>query len=248
MPVQFLAEVKGADSIRTDLLKLRGLLPAAQVMALNRTGEDVLAGLRTQIAKSFRVRAPRFILPPNALPREMRATERNLSVRLSLGEGGTKDIGERRRKILEPFEDGRPKNASRIGPVAVPTTYLRPNRNNLIDPKLYPRFLLGIYNNAGELTGIGSKARIATRTQRRLGTKKGQQVGRYFVLGGASDKYWGLYERQTADRLRKLWNFRQSVPRPSVLNFFVSATAVFEARWAANFTGAVDFQLARLRW
>lgn len=250
MPADMTIRIDGADRVLAFLAETKGALAEAQVRALNRTAEDVWEATRQQLRQNFTVRAPRFILPPQILPVENRATHKNLRAKVNLGEGGNKQIGDRRRAILEPFEDARPKKTSRIGPVAIPTTYLRPNRSNLIDPKLYPRFLVGQFDSAGNFVGVGRKARVATRTQRRLGTKKGQQVGRYFVMGGEGDRYWGLYERQMtgeSSRLRKLWNFRNQIRRPAILNFYDTANRIFEQRWRINYGGALDSVLIKPR-
>jgi hypothetical protein len=239
--------VKGADRVIAMLAELRGQLPYAQMIALNRTAEEILAGGRQQIRSAFTVRVPQFVLPPQRLPREWQARKDKLTARVTLGEGGAQKLGERRRAILEPFEEGRPKTFNQFGPVAIPTSYLRPSRSGLVAPKLYPRNLVGYFLRTGDFASLGRTARIATRTSKAKGQKKGQAVGRYFVLGQSGERAYGVYERQSPTQIRKLWHYRSLVPRPPRLRFMETADRVFEARWQANLMGAIDVALRSAR-
>lgn len=247
MPVEMTVRIGGVDKVLAMLAEVRGQLPYAQMTAANKTAEDMLIAMRDHIGRSMIVRAPQFILPPKFLPREWRATKERPQARVSLGDGGQKKIGERRRAILEPFEVGKPKTVSRYGPVAVPTTYLRPNRNNLIEPKLYPRHLVGVFNNKGDFLYAGSKARVSSRTNKRTGAVKGQAVGRYFTMGKDGDRFWGLYERQPQGRLRKLWNYRSVIRRGPQLAFYDTMQRAFESNWVRNYMNAIDHALRTAR-
>lgn len=235
--------VTGTESLARTLASLKGQLPYAQMVALNRTAEDALTAVRRQVSSAFTVRVPQFILPPQLLPREWKATKEKRTARVGLGEGGSKKLGERRRAILEPFEEGKPKGFSAAGPVAIPTSLLRPSRSQLVDPKLYPKNLVGKFSTKGESMGLHRKARIATRTNTAKGTVKGQQVGRYFVLDAGAGRGWGLYERIGPREIRPLWMFRAQVKRPPRLQFDRTASEAFASRWKANFDGAIDLAL-----
>lgn len=243
MPADMTITVNGADRVLAMLAEVRGQLPYAQMTAVNRTATDMLMAARRQISATYTVRTPNFILPPMLLPREWRATKERPQARVTLGDGGQKKLGERRRAILEPFEEGKPKTISRYGPVAIPTSYLRPNRSNLIEPKLYPRHLVGVFSNKGDFLFTGKKARVSSRSNKRTGAVKGQAVGRYFVMGGEGDRFWGIYERQTKERLRKLWNYRSLVRRPGNLSFYDTMNRTFADRWQDNFAAAVSLAL-----
>jgi len=107
---------------------------------------------------------------------------------------------------------------------------------------MYPRNLIGIFDQDGLLTGMGTKARVKTRKYKtKAGIKtSSKQVGRYFTLGKSSDKSWGLYERTGKKTLRRLWTFRLKVPRPKRLEFVSIAMKVIPERWEVNATGAVE--------
>jgi hypothetical protein len=247
MPADLTITIQGTDKVLAAYAAVRGQLPYAQMIALNRTAEDLLAGARHQVRAAFQVRAPQFILPPQLLPKEWRATKDHLQARVQLGDGGAKKLGERRRAILEPFEEGKAKTFNQYGPVAIPTTYLRPTRGNLIDAKLYPRNLLGVFLRTGDFAFLGRKARVSTRTSKKTGAVRGQQVGRYFVLGQSGDRAWGVYERQSPTRIRKLWNYRSIVRRPPILAFTATMDRLFAERWQPNYLGALDVALRTAR-
>lgn len=221
-------------------------MPAIAVPALNRTAEDVLTEQRKHIREAFMVRQPRFVLPPQRLPREWKATPKALSAFIGLGPDFD-PMAVKRRNILEPFEGGEPKRAMKY-PVAIPTSYARPSWSSLVPRKLYPRNLIGQFNSDGVLVGMGTKARHKTRKYKtKAGVKiSSKQVGRYFTLGGSGDDFWGLYERVGARRLRRLWTFRLSVPRPARLEFVAIATKTINERWATNVIGLLEVKLRRL--
>jgi hypothetical protein len=235
----FVLSVKSEDATKF-LAELGKEFPKAAAIALNRTAEDVLAAQRQHIREAFMVRVPGFILPPQRLPREWRATPAQLSAFIALGPEFD-PIAKKRRNILEPFEKGEPKRMRKY-PVAIPTGYIRPTWSSSVPRKLYPRNLIGIFNKDGILTGMGTKARFKTRKYK---TKSGvktssKSVGRYFTLGGSADRFWGLYERVGKGRIRRLWTFRTGVPRPRRLEFVPIAMRVVGERWPVNAQGVVD--------
>lgn len=236
---EFTLSVK--DEAATKMLQELGqAFPKAAAIALNQTAEDVLVEQRQHIRESFMVRAPKFVLPPQRLPREWKATQTQLNAFIGLGPEFD-PIAKKRRSILEPFEVGAPKRMQKY-PVAIPTQYIRPSWGALVPRKLYPRNLIGIFNSDGALTGLGTKARVKTRKYKtKAGVKtSSKQVGRYFTLGGANDKFWGLYERVGKGALRRLWTFRTGVPRPKRLEFVPTAVRVIAERWPINAQGIAD--------
>jgi len=238
----FVLSVKD-EGVTQLLIELGNGFAPAGVIALNRTAEDVLAEQRRHISEAFMVRVPRFVLPPQTLPSDWRATNKRLNAFMGLGPEWDK-MAVKRRNILEPFEKGEPKRMQKY-PVAIPTGYIRPSWGSLVPRKLYPRNLIGIFNSDGILTGLGTKARVKTRKYKtKAGVKaSSKQVGRYFTLGGSGDKFWGLYERTGKKTLRRLWTFRLGVPRPKRLEFVDTAMKVIPERWEVNARGAVELYI-----
>lgn len=225
--------------IRAWVTEAKDQLPFAAMVGMNRTGEEGLAAARQRVLTAFTVRRPQFILPPLRLPREWQATKKNPTVRIAIGDGGSKKLGERRRAILEKFEAGGIKTGRPDLPIAIPTTALRPTPETDIPQKLYPKYLVGQFGGQGQFLGLGNKARI--RKGRRAG--RGKQVGRYFVLGGPGDRNWGLYERTAANHIQMLWAFRTQVRIPARLEWVTSASSVIDKRLKPNMEGAIELAL-----
>lgn len=210
--------------------------PFAFAVGANRTAEDALVAMRQAIPFSFIVRRPEFLLPPRELPREWRATKQNLSVRIAIGDGGPRKLGDRRRAILEKFERGGVRFATEALPLAIPTTALRPVATVVPPQSLYPRNLVGVFTSKGEFRNLGRKAGV--RKRRALGS-----TGRYFVLGQSGDRYWGLYQRLDERRIVELWAFRLRIPIPVRLGWVRTVTETIQARIHDNMTGAIELAL-----
>lgn len=215
--------------------------PRAQEIAINRTVEEALAAASKLIQRNFTVRNPRFILPPIQLPRVWRAdAKRNrLFAVAALGDfDGRSSIGARRSLLLSKFEPGGQLDARGL-PLAIPTKALRSSPSAVVPRKLYPRNLVGEFNSEGTLTGLGRRARTKG--------KRKKAVGRFFVLGGASDRFWGIYERTgpAETDIRRLWTFRTRIPIPKRLPFTQTVQQIVDQRFEVNLRGAIDLLLVR---
>lgn len=216
--------------------------PRAQEIAINRTVEEVLAEARKLVQRNFTVRNPRFILPPIQLPKVWRAdAKRNrLFAVAALGDfDGRGSIGARRSLLLSKFEPGGQLNAGRL-PIAIPTDTLRGAKSAVIPRKLYPRNLIGEFNQDGILTGLGRKARLK-------GRKRKKAVGRFFVLGNQSDRFWGIYTRTGPGEsdIRRLWTFRNRIPIPQRLPFTQTTQKIVDQRFEANLRGAIELLVVK---
>lgn len=223
------------------LTRLSSFAPRAQEVAINRTVEEVLAEARTIIRRNFTVRVPGFILPPVQLPRVWRAdAKRNrLFAVAALGDfDGRNSIGARRSLILSKFEAGGQRDAGTL-PIAIPTKAARPSPSSVVPRKLYPRNLIGEFNQEGTLTGLGRKARTKGKRQK--------AVGRFFVLGSSADRFWGVYERTgpAESDVRRLWTFRRRIPIPQRLPFTATTQRIVATRFEPNLRGAIDLELRR---
>lgn len=257
--VQF--TVRGQEGLLEMLAqKLSPTVRIAAASGMNRTAEEVLGHQSNRIQREFTVRVPSFVLPPARLPRAWRATPEKLHVLIALGDQrlgdrSQYDIGGRRARMLSKFGVAQEKVAKdpKNYPVAIPTPSLAPFKAMRIPKRLYPRQLVGRFNQDGAFTGLARKARTVKRKRKRKGETVivERQVGRYFVIGNPGwAKGWGLYERTGNGRgdIRMIWKFRKSVPIPKLLDFENDARRIIGERAMPDFAAAFDNAVAgRLR-
>lgn len=222
----------------------------AQAVAINRTVEEAMAEGRAMILRTMTVRAPRFILPPIQLPRTARADAKRdrlyAAIQLGYDDGGRQSIGARRSFMLSKFETGGRKVMRDSNyPVAIPTKELRSSASVLVPRKLYPRNILGSFDQFGQLAGLGRQARTKLGRKRKDGTRSTKQVGRYFMLGGPTSKFWGAYERTgpKSTDVKRLWTFKTSVPVPKRLDYYATAQRIVNDRFWPNLEGALELAL-----
>ncbi len=225
--------------------RLSDQAPFAVSVGLNRTAEDGLAALRGAMRSGFILRDERFDLPPQQVPAAFRATKDKLYTEVRLGySDGPSSIGGRRERIFAKFEEGKPKTADPSYPIAIPTKALRPEITALVPRKLYPRNLVGRFNVLGEFQGLARTANVKNVFRKTAGGTNvyRRQVGRYFVLGGPGDRYWGVYERTGSgeDDIRRLWTLKTRIPIPLRSVVYEPAQRAIEARWIENMEGAWD--------
>ncbi|NOT09684.1 MAG: hypothetical protein HOP28_15940 [Gemmatimonadales bacterium] len=233
--------------------------PGAVAVGVNRTVEEFLSEERRIIQGAMIVREGRFILPPQQLPRAWRATKDRLWAVADVGDDqGKGTIGNRRREILSPFEEGDVKRGDPRMPVAIPTRAIRPTPESRIPRSKYPRNMVGMFDSGdalglgfnGRFQGLGTKARIQNVFKKKKGGTTQiwrKQVGRFFVLGQFGDRIHGVYERTGPGRrdVRMDWAFRPEVPRPAVLRFRATAQRIGDARLGANILGFFDLVMER---
>lgn len=211
------------------LERIRTAAKPAIAMAINRTVELGNVAVGKEIQRVMHARNLRFDLPPTQLPKVERATPDRLYGKADIGyeEGDSGSIGARRKKLLSPFQGGdtRTSTSSKY-PLAIPTSALRTNPMAVIPQSQYPRNLIGIYDNTGQLQALGRTARIKVRLRKgRGGTAVFRAaVGRFFVIGSPGDQWYGLYERIGKGKagMKKLWRLGSTganVRVPNILQY-----------------------------
>lgn len=265
MPTPNTPVIRVDDSqLQVVLLQLSKSGEQTASLALNRTAEDVLADQRPKIKAAFTVRNERFFMPPQSVPLAHRAKPGRLYVSVGLAfDDGPGSLGGKKQRILDKHGAAQTVSAKDpLFPFFMPTPSLRPSVTELVPRSKYPRNLVGRFNTDGKFTGLGRTARIRPtrrRVKRRglMATLEGagvvgkvyktnsKQVGRYFVLGQPSKRYYGVYERTGSGKqdLRMLWWFRPTIALKKRIDFEADASRVIAARWQVNYTGAFD-QLA----
>lgn len=223
------------------LQRIHPQFPFAASVALNRTAEDGLAALRTDIPKRFTIREAKVMkwIAPMQLPRPNRATKQNLAATLKTDGYG---------RIFAPFEEGIPKTPSgRLGgPLApfviVPTSNLRPTKQTVIPRSLYPTNL-----------GLSPRRDASGKTYYALGKGsiekgltpfKGSAVmgkrGTFALIPGRHNirpDQAGVYQR-TGGTVRMLWALEPRVRRPKILHYQDTIASVVARRFAPNWDGA----------
>ncbi|MDX2058702.1 MAG: hypothetical protein SFV24_12935 [Gemmatimonadales bacterium] len=219
----------------------------AAALGINRTVEEGLSAARDQMRAAFIMREPRM-LPPHQLPRAWRATPRTLEAPMQLGDD--EGLGRRRRQVFSKFEEGGPQTAKDPAnwPFAVPTEHVRASPEAKIPKRMLPRNLVGRFNQDGGFTGLGRKANTQTRFKKLTGGDTAvyrRQVGRYFVLGGPGDRFFGIYERTGPGDgdIRKLWSLVTDRRIPALLEWRATAFRIGESRLGLNVQGALDVVL-----
>lgn len=230
-------------------------VPFAAAVTFNRTGEEVIAKARVEMPKTFTVRSPDFVLPPQQLPASARATKKRLLMEVALGYPDVlpRSIGARREKIFRKFEYGGDKEARDLNfPIAIPSKELRPTKQAAIPKALYPvnlrlvprkqpdnSILPGL--RRGKVRTIDG-ATVTKRQRKELGL---EGIGGTFTLLDENGKPIGVFQRTGLGRkdLRALWWFAPRIRIPRVLNFVEMANTVIEDRLLVNWEGAMALAL-----
>jgi len=212
--------------------------PFAISLGINRLTELAMAAAGKGIKARMIVRVPKFTLPPQQLPTKWRATKEKLFAVADIAyDDGPGSIGARRRAILSKFEEGgRKRSVDPTFPIAIPTKALRPSPTDLVARKMYPRNLVGGFDQLGVFVGLGRKARTRGKRQK--------SIGRYFVLGQQDDPFWGLYERTGPSNIRKLWKFTTQIPIPAILHYQADITRTVEQHYDTELRAAMDYAIA----
>lgn len=256
--------VNGVEGLDRVLQQISPTCRQAGAIAINRTVEEALIDQRAKIQQRFTVRVPRFVLPPDLLPRAWRATPDRLWAVAALGDSqmiNQSDIGSRRRRIMEPHGAAQTRTTRDPTnyPIAIPTRSLRPSSRDLVPRRMYPRQLVGQFaggthqasrtvGHAGQFLGLGSKARNRV-TIKKSGDVFRRQVGRYFVVGGPGSRVWGLFERtgkgNKGNAIRMLWHFEAATPIHKRLDWEREVKGVIGSRFEPNYDGAIQQAMAR---
>jgi hypothetical protein len=225
----------------------------ASAVALNRTAEEINAGIRQRMQRNFTIRDPRLLnyIAPLTIPAALRATREKPRVVLETAARGS---------LLVPFQEGEPKVGTPDRPVAIPTRQLRFSRHTIIPKRWFPANL-GLTpkrDPAGQqYYALGRNAIRDRKTPIRVTKSGAVQIkgkNRTFVLDpryhkGVSPEQAGVYIRigPKRDDIRMLWRYIPSVPRPRILVFFETARSIQEQRFLANYQGALAFALRTAR-
>ena len=215
-------------------------VPFAASIAINRTGEEVLAETRNAMRRTFTVRsyAGREFLPDTKLIGSRRATKGRLEAAVGVGnpKAGPKTFQGRMHAIYARQEyDGGVAQAGRndfyIPADRVDNPGYQPPR------KLYP-VNLGLAIKRG-INGSWTEAKSKVKRK-----KDG-----YFILPSVngSRKGYGIYHRDPGARgpgsrgdISAVWFLRPSVRRTRRPFFMATADRVITQRWGVNMAGALE--------
>jgi hypothetical protein len=228
-------------------------VPFAMSLAINRTAEEGTAALRPRIEKAFTIRENRILdlVAPRTLPRHMRATKQNPRAVIR---------SEDYARLLAPFETGETHKATRgvdgrTNPVIIPTKNIRPTQGTRVARSLYPINLGLVARRTINPRREGPYYYALGRNsiKKRLKPFKPTSGGRIqikgrrgtFVLDALTapdlpEQKRGVYQRE-GGKVKMLWAFRPSVPRPRALKFEETLMPLVRARLAVNFVGALAF-------
>lgn len=223
---------------REYLQVVKNQVPFALALALNRTAEEAIHRQQEEMPDRFTIRTPwvakQFFLnqrADKAKPEAVLAVGKDAGFLLRFQKGGRVTMAPDRFGVTRPF--------------AVPTKMLRPSRDQVIDPKLYPINLGFIQRrhlgNDGKMTTVfaGSlpkSRRKVVRAHYFMMRPRGQSMdepgaGIWIRIGT------GKGQRRGSDRIRRMWKFRSSVPIPATLLFVETTNEVIAERFEINFDG-----------
>jgi hypothetical protein len=206
--------------------------------ALNRTGEDALAAIRSHVPRAFTIREPGLLryVAPLKLPPESRARKNRLTATLD-----TKGAG----RILNPYEQGIPKGPDSLGRLpAVPGAYLRPTKQAKIPRLFYPHNLgLVPYRDASGMTfyalGRGSKINRMAPKKSRSGNVLYGKRRTFMVTRSDGAKHILMRVGPGPRGLVRLWTLTPLVRRPKLLGFRDTIQRVVNERWRINAEGMI---------
>lgn len=215
-------------------------VPFAASVAINRTGEDILAETRSTMARTFTVRSysGRKFLPDAQLVGSRRATKTRLYAFVGVGNpaAGPKTLQGRMHAIYarQEYEGGvsqAGRNDFYIPADRVDNPGYQPPR------KLYPVNL-----------GLAIKRGInGSWTEAKRGVKRKKDG--YFILPSVngSRKGYGIYHRDPGARgpgsrgdISAVWFLRPSLRRKPRPFFQMTVQRVTDRRWSANMLGALE--------
>lgn len=249
MPVALTIDVR-TQEVMTFLQRIHPQFPYAAMLALNRTAEDGLAALRSEIPRRFTIREVRLLnlVAPRQLPRPYRATTHHLAATVRT---------DGYARVFAPFETGTPKTpTSRLGgplahTVIVPTGHLRPTRGTVIPRTLYPTSLGLAPRRDPKGTTYYALGRGAIT--KKLTPVKGRSIvgkrGTFALIAGRHNirpSQAGVYQRQ-GDTVRMLWALEPMVRRPRILNYQTTVETVVAERFRPNWEGAWELALRTAR-
>lgn len=244
--------------IRTDTSQVQAFFTSIDqtmskvaAVALNRTGEAAMREQRLKMLDGrFTIRAPQFDVPPANIPGPWRATPDKLYATVALFyDEGPKSIGYKAKRTFAKFQVAQtvqPTGARQLTPFFQPTPVLRTTNAMLVDRKLYPRNLVGLFDTKGNFLGLGRKQRSNWRNKRLKNPAKkinlnGLQAT-VFVLGQPGQDMHGIYARfGPGDNFHMIWHFMQEQKVPKRLDNYEDAMrASFAIHWPDEMARAMD--------
>lgn len=201
-------------------------IPFATSLALNRTAKAVQDMIRQSIGEHFTIRRE-WVLQGIKIPKFSDKRDNPMMVSVEL---------DRSRAFLAKFEPGGVKAGSPMMPIAIPSTFLRPNFGYVPPLALYPKNL-----RLDTRRGVtGTLARHEHVTSRGVMQLKGKE--RTFVLDQTmiGVAVAGVYQRFGPGRhdIRLLWTYRDHIPIPARLHFEATALETVRAVWPQAYEAA----------
>jgi hypothetical protein len=215
-------------------------VPFAGSIAINRTGEDILAEARTAMKSRFTIRnyGGREFLPDAKLVGSRRATKARLYAFVGVGNpaAGPKTLQGRMHNIYSRQEySGGVAQAGR-NDFAIPADRVD-NPGYQPPRKVYPTSL-----------GLASRRSISGTWIDATNKVKRRKDG-YFILPrvNGSSKGYGIYHRDAGARgpgsrgdISAVWFLRPSIRRKPRPFFHATAQRVADLRWSVNMLGALE--------
>lgn len=214
-------------------------LPFAAAKALNDTAVDVQQAIRHDIADSFTLRQPRWILLGVKIDQFIKKSAALFEVTVSL---------DPTRNILAKFETGGTKVAhDPMRPIAIPSRIIRPDRQLLPPRNLYPSSL-GLTPRrqiAGGFKLLGKRV----VTSRGVVQLKGKKRTFVLTLDMHGVQVPGVYQRfgPGAHDFHLLWTYKDKIPIPHRPFFYDVGVKTIRERWPVNFGAAWTLALATAR-
>lgn len=214
----------------------RRQLPFATSVAVNLTAKDVQEAVRAGLRARFIIRRD-WVVQGITIPKVSDKGEPAPTAVVAV---------DASRGFLDKFEAGGQKIAlNPARPIAIPSLAIRPARTDLPPRSLYPS-ALGLVPVHG-VTGIRPARQHITA--RGVVQFKGKR--RTFVLNETmyGVQVPGVFQRFGPGKhdFRLLWAYKQRIPIPALLQFQDTALKTITARWATNFSNALERALATAR-
>lgn len=218
-------DTKGAEAL---LARSRRQLPYAAALAINRTGEEVVAVQREHMRRVFTIRRP-WVL--NQVRLAQRASKESLEALV---------ITTPQARFLTKFEAGGVRRGLTdrvILPTTAGTRYgppLRPSKEAIIPAGFYPK-ALRLAARKDVVGTLGARTKTSAR-----GVTQWLGQRRTFILDPATYygvATWAIYQRTGPGTIRMLWVGRRSVKIPASLHFMENARRTVAERMPVNFHG-----------